>query len=81
MKIPIDKLKGYIKNVESLGICELNIDIINRDDLPELYCLFISQEPSLVGIEVNESTQPRFIDASFKLQDKPTATLMLNSHI
>ena len=76
MKIPIDKLKEYIKNMESLGISELNIAAIR--DMPELYCLFISQEPSLVGIEVNESTQPRFIDASFKLQDKPTATLMLN---
>jgi hypothetical protein len=78
MKIPIDKLKEYINTMETLGINELEVNTNYSDDLPEMYCLFIPHEPSLIGVSAIESTTPRCVDAIIKLQDKPTATLLLN---
>lgn len=78
MKIPINILKEWVSNMESLEINELDINISSDNELPETYCLFISKKPCLVGIEAKEPTTPRYIEASFKLQDRSTATLVLN---
>lgn len=82
MKIRIDKLKEYITTLEALNLDELEIQINNDNELPEMCCLFISEQSKLVATEVDSvEKQARYISANFVLQPVKVATLMLNKHI
>lgn len=80
MKIPLSKLKEYVKTLEELETDELNLEIINNYIGPD-YCLFISEEQKLVTVESNPiQKQSKYIDTQFSLQPVRVATLVLNTN-